>query len=217
MSDIRELLRSASHDIGVPLNDDAVSLFLQYCDELLFWNRKMSLTSIRSPSDIAIKHFVDSLTIVPLIPSSAVNILDVGSGAGFPGIPVKIVLQDCDITLLEPSRKKSSFLRHVIRSLSLSRISVRTDRLENLIQRDDPPPFFDVIVTRATLTLGDSFRAAPLLTHGGRLILMKGTRDSFSTDLSNNDCPLSLRLLTIRPLRLPLSGDERHLVLFEKI
>lgn len=216
MSITRRLLINASRELAVSLDETALSRFLRYEDELLLWNKKMSLVSLRSSSDIAIKHFADSLSLLSVLKGLSGNLLDIGSGAGFPGIPIKIVRPDFHVSLLEASRKKSSFLRHVIRSLSLEHISVITDRTEALVSQTVLKEHFDIIVTRAALPLKDIIASSiHFLALNGTLIVMKGAIVPQHLDfLLAPSSPLIL--VDCLPFRLPLTSDSRNLVVFRK-
>ena len=104
-----QILSEAAKTVGIALGRGELSLFAAYYGELLDWNKKVSLISTRSERDIIIKHFIDSLTLLPYIKSETCRVLDIGSGAGFPGIPLKIALKSLKVFLLESSRKKTSF------------------------------------------------------------------------------------------------------------
>ena len=117
---VSQKLSEAANVLGIALGDRETSLFAAYYGELLAWNNKINLISAKSERDIIIKHFIDSLTLLPYIKDETCRVLDIGSGAGFPGIPLKIAVSSLKVFLLESSRKKTSFLKHVIRSLDLT-------------------------------------------------------------------------------------------------
>ena len=114
---VSQILSEAANALGMALGKGELSLFAAYYAELLAWNNKINLVSAKSERDIIIKHFIDSLTLLPYIKHETCRVLDIGSGAGFPGIPLKIAVNSLKVFLLESSRKKTSFLKHVIRSL----------------------------------------------------------------------------------------------------
>ncbi|MEW6215889.1 MAG: 16S rRNA (guanine(527)-N(7))-methyltransferase RsmG, partial [Nitrospirota bacterium] len=100
---------------------EQLSAFMTYLSELKRWNKAYNLTSLSKDEDIIIKHFLDSLLYLKAIPDGEIKIADVGSGAGFPGIPLKIIRPEIEMYLIEPSRKKSAFLRHIIRQVGLKK------------------------------------------------------------------------------------------------
>lgn len=169
-----ELLKKGAQGLGIALNEAQAGSFLIYLRELKTWNRKMNLTSIEGEKDIIIKHFLDSLTPLRFL-SGVKSVLDMGAGAGFPGIPLKIVLPDIQVTLLDSVEKKVNFLRHIIRTLRLKGIEAVSGRAESpeLVQRLSGS--FDCVISRAFagleafITLG-----LPYLKTGGVLLAMKG-------------------------------------------
>jgi len=161
-----------SFDISID-KDQEKSLAL-HAMSLITWNKKVNLTAIKDPKEIAVKHFLDSLIPAPLISPDA-NLLDIGSGGGFPGIPLGILIPSLKITLIDSVRKKVSFLQYVIRSLNLENVGAMHIRAEELAEKIEFANSYDVIVCRA-LTATDRFvlMALPLLKKGGTLIALKG-------------------------------------------
>lgn len=166
------LLQRSSEEIGIQLNEKHITQFLVYLDQLQTWNRSFNLTSITSGEEIVIKHFVDSLaalTAENISPHS--SLLDIGTGAGFPGLPLKIVRPDLAISLIEPSRKKSSFLRFMVGHLHLEDVAIFSGPLDRYVATQTSTPMFDYITSRAlkhdvVLSSADS-----LLRTGGKMIL----------------------------------------------
>jgi 16S rRNA (guanine527-N7)-methyltransferase len=214
--DFKHILIEAADEMGLPLTGAQIALFEAYRDTLLLWRSKMNLVSLQSEFDLPVRHFIDSLTLLPYLPAGPGTLLDIGSGAGFPAIPVKIVREDLHATLLEASRKKCSFLKEVIRRLGLRDMAVLNCRLEELLKKD-PKPSFDVIVSRATLKLPELLRGGlPLLNPGGVLAAMKGPgleEEAAALDSLNNK---NYRIVGIYPFSLPLTGDHRHILLVDK-
>jgi 16S rRNA (guanine527-N7)-methyltransferase len=172
--DILSLLKNA-RILGIELNEQQLAQFDLYKNELLQWNAKTNLISENSSKQIITHHFLDSLTAWQFIPKSNARMIDIGCGAGFPGLPLKIALPDLEIYLLEANRKKVSFLKHIIRLLDLSSTFVLHERIENIIKTDLWKEKFDIVISRATfklnelLTLGEFFLAPE-----GQLIALKG-------------------------------------------
>jgi 16S rRNA (guanine527-N7)-methyltransferase len=134
----REAFVDAAHVLHIPLSPDQLNQFEQYLHELLIWNEKVNLTSITAPTEIAIKHFLDSLAVRQALGPG--SLLDVGTGAGLPGLPLKILDPARPLTLLEPNHKKTAFLRHLIGTLGLPGITVQSRRLEELAQAVQEQP-----------------------------------------------------------------------------
>jgi 16S rRNA (guanine527-N7)-methyltransferase len=171
------LLRKNAKLLGVELNERQLLQFDVYNNELLTWNAKTNLISENSSGEIITRHFLDSLTAGQFILKPNARIIDIGCGAGFPGIPLKIAQPALDIYLLEANRKKVSFLKHIIRLLNLSPATVLHDRVENIMKTDSLKEKFDILISRATfkldelLPLGDFFLALD-----GQLIALKGPK-----------------------------------------
>lgn len=213
------LIREAARELGISLDDHQVSQFTKYHEEILLWNKKINLVSLRSSLDIPIKHFIDSLTALPFIGNTEGKVLDIGSGGGFPALPLKIAAPGLDMSLIESSRKKVSFLKHCVRSLGLGKVTVIAARVEELEKSGEYVNGFDAVVSRATFKLPDFIRAgAPFLRPGGILLAMKGTR--FSDELKEAAGivqPAGLLFVSRHEIRLPLTGDPRNIVLYQKI
>jgi 16S rRNA (guanine527-N7)-methyltransferase len=169
--DVLALLHETSREIGVWLSAPQAELFWLYLQELLEWNRTFPLTAVTDPADIVIKHFVDSLSPLPYLGGST-NLLDIGSGAGFPGIPLKIAAPGLRLSLVDANRKKVSFLKQVVRTLKLREVAVHHGRIEDLPPPEEP---FTSIISRAFRRLEPLLDlVSPLLAPGCTLIAMLG-------------------------------------------
>lgn len=161
--------------LGIELGDTQLAQFDVYKNELLQWNAKTNLISENSSQDIITRHFLDSLTAMQFIQKPNARIIDVGCGAGFPGLPLKIALPSLEIYLLETNRKKVSFLKHIIRLLNLSKAVVLHDRVENIIKTDSWNEKFDILISRAAFKLSELLPQGEFfLASGGELIALKG-------------------------------------------
>ena len=180
------LLQDSSAEIGVPLSTEQVQRFIVYLKQLQLWNHTFNLTSITSDDEIIIKHFVDSLAALKADDIKVgARLLDVGTGPGFPGIPLKIARMDLHVTLVEPVGKKSSFLHFIIGLLQLENVTVFDGTLESFLNGRLPGDSFDYLTTRALkhdLILRNGSR---LLRHGGKAILYSSQPINRS-DLSPN-------------------------------
>jgi 16S rRNA (guanine527-N7)-methyltransferase len=170
----KELARWSS-GFGVELSLQQLGLFQTYLRELSVWNSKTNLTSITQPEEIIVKHFVDSIacskSIVELLPNS--KLLDIGSGAGFPGLPLKIIFPELIVTLLEPTSKKIAFLRHMIGTLELKNIRAIPNTLQVFATDHGSHGMFSYIVSRALNMDMMINRCLKLLTAEGKLILCR--------------------------------------------
>lgn len=151
----KQILISGLAELGLPADAKTVDAFLFYCAELKKWNKAYNLTAITDDREIVTKHFLDSLLYLKAIPDDVRTLCDVGTGAGFPGIPIALVRPDLQITLIEPSRKRCSFLRHMTKRLSRENIEV----IEANAEAVDAGPF-DLVLTRATFTIAELLKKA---------------------------------------------------------
>ncbi len=201
-----ELIKKGLIDLGFSSSEWQVNAFMTFLSELKKWNRAYNLTSLKTDRDIIIKHFLDSLLYLKAVPAKALKIADVGTGAGFPGIPMKVMRPQIDLTLIESSRKKSAFLRHIIRLLQLKRTSVLNGRIENL--GENYAKTYDAIVSRATFKVKDFLdRACPYIKENGILVLSKGPK-IFEEKGTLIDQGVIRNVMTF-----PLMNLERHLIL----
>jgi 16S rRNA (guanine527-N7)-methyltransferase len=214
------LVRDGAAQMGLKVNRQQAALFSRHAQLLMQWNRKINLTAITDPADIAVKHFLDAIAPMKYIPAHG-HLLDIGTGAGFPGIPLKIMRPRQAMTLVDSVRKKINFVKYVIRDLSLHNIEAQHTRAEALsiqLPKDDK---FDIIVCRALTDLESAVRlAAPLLAPNGLILLYQGSRSNVhSTD------PGCLRyridgvtyLQDTISYRLPLKDMARHVALLKTV
>lgn len=208
------LIEQGAKELNVSLDQKKIELLGRHAIELLRWNQKINLTAITDPKKIAVNHFLDSIAPVSMIPPGA-SLLDVGSGGGFPGIPLKILIPSLSVTLIDSSRKKISFLKHAIRTLGLHNIDAHHVRAEDIAKDAISTYTYDVIISRA-LSSTDIFirMALPLLSKDGIIMVMKGELshkniESVHTSLKKIDKNFSLAL---KKYRLPHLKSERYLV-----
>ena len=196
--------------MDLALSSREIEAFECYADELKKWNRKVNLTAITKDREIAIKHFVDSLHLAMYL-SASDRLLDIGSGAGLPVIPLKIIRPDIFMVSVDAVAKKIHFQRHIIRLLDLKKIEVLHSRVEELHKTDHRS--FSVITSRVFTRL-DRFvsLAAPLLAEDGVLIAMKG--EQVAGEMSESDAHLQasgFTIVSIKRYTLPENMGERVL------
>jgi 16S rRNA (guanine527-N7)-methyltransferase len=209
-----DLLRQTSQEVGVSLSDSQIALFWLYLRELLDWSKRLNLTGIRDPDDVVIKHFIDSLTPLPYLGRTG-RLLDIGSGAGFPGIPLKIAAPRLQVQLVDASRKKVSFLKHLIRTLELQVISVFHSRIEDMQQLETP---FQIIISRAFRRLEPLLSLVPPLLGPGNLFvgMLGPTTEKEQNRLKNLAAAEGLEFSRAVSLELPLGRGGRTLLFFKK-
>ena len=172
-----DLMIEGARTFGLDLNPSHTRQFGLHADELLRWNRKINITAITEPLQIAVKHFLDALSAAPFVPPAA-TLLDIGSGGGFPGLPLKVLMPSLAVTLIDASRKKVNFLKQVIRTLNLTDIEALHIRAEDFGRNPLYRHRFDVVISRAVSSLRMFANLAiPLLANNGTIIALKGDLD----------------------------------------
>ena len=210
---LRTLLTTGAEKLGITLSDQQTDAFLIYLAELEKWNRKINLTAIRNEQDIVIKHFLDSLSYLKgFAPSLALRLLDMGSGAGFPAVPIKIVHPEISITMVEAVNKKASFLRHIVRTLKLTEVVVvdkRTGELSSSYHQS-----YDVVTARAFADMKSALsEGAPFLKPGGLMVLSRGPEETIEEETA---LKAGLAIEKSLDLKLPHSNDPRAIWVFRK-
>ena len=203
--------------LGIEIDEAATAAFCIHASELINWNRKINLTAITHPRDIAVKHFLDSLAPAGFIPEGA-RLLDIGSGGGFPGIPLKILKPPISVLLVDSARKKVNFLKHVLRALQLANIEALQIRAENLLKDPRYANSFDVIISRALSDLTLFVKSAlPLLAEHGAIIAMKGEVGQEELEALRADAPADRYTLEVENYRLPSIDAPRSLVILKHL
>lgn len=165
--------RKLALELSIPVPDSCLPLFFRYLCELKKWNKAINLTSIHDDEEILAKHFVDSIACLKVIEKEGqCDVFDVGSGAGFPGLPLKLMCPDLGLELLEPSEKKGAFLRYMVGSLGLQGVTVSTSKLQQYASRVSRRAF-NYIVVRAFKVDESGQLLADLLKPGGKVILYR--------------------------------------------
>lgn len=217
---MQQLLRDGALEFNLSLSEAQLSAFECYSQELIDWNQRVNLTSIIEPQEIVVKHFLDSLSVyLPLsdLPPN-LALIDVGSGAGFPGLPLKIVLPDLHLTLLEATGKKTAFLLHLVEVLGLTGVTVLTARAEEAGRRPDQRERYDVAVARAVAPLPVLAEyTLPLVKVGGRVIVQKGQQPTDEIKAAANALGiLGGKVSQILTVTVPGLEAERHLIIIQK-
>ncbi|MEI6206315.1 MAG: 16S rRNA (guanine(527)-N(7))-methyltransferase RsmG [Desulfuromonadales bacterium] len=207
---IRNLLENSTREMGLNLSDKNFKSFEMFAAELIKWNRRINLTAINCDNEIAIKHIIDSLHLAPYVFDED-QMLDIGSGAGLPIIPLKIIKPETTMLSVDAVAKKVNFQRHVIRVLELQSIEALHVRAEDLHEMCANK--FSIITSRSLARL-DFFAslAAPLLAQGGRMIAMKGA-DAEDEIAASSDTlrKLGLIVTALHRYSLPLNMGNRCL------
>jgi 16S rRNA (guanine527-N7)-methyltransferase len=209
----RELLNNGAKKLGISLTVEQANSMFIYLAELKKWSQKINLTAIKDERDIIIKHVLDSLSYLHgFTPAPRLRLVDMGSGAGFPALPIKIACPEISITMVDSVKKKASFLRHIIRTLKLTEISVIDTRTEELAVRSLST--FDIVTARAFAGMKSAIAAGmPLLKPGGLIVLSRGPEETINDqDLVRAGVSLERHA----DLILPYSDYKRTIWVFKK-
>ena len=218
--DIKEfsnLMIDYGKEINIVFTEEQLQKFYKYMNLLIEWNEKINLTAIVEPKEIILKHFIDSLTIIKYIELNK-SVIDIGTGAGFPGIPIKIMREDLDITLLDSLNKRIHFLNEVIQKLELKNITAVHARIEEYAKNKQYRETFDIATSRAVANMTTlSEYMLPMVALKGKAICMKGSEISDEISKSKNSIKvLGGEIAKIEEFTLPKSDNKRNLILIKK-
>ncbi len=216
-----EKLKYGAKKLGINLTDEQLEKFETYYRELIDWNKKVNLTSITEYEDVQTKHFLDSLSVFTVIQPSGVRslrVIDIGTGAGLPGIPLKIVSPGIDLTLLEATAKKARFLEHLIGRLGLDRVAIATGRAEEIAHDNRYREKFDLALARALASLPVLVELAlPFCEVGGCCIAQKkGDIEGEVAQALKAIEVMGGKLREIKPVELAGLDDKRCLIIIDK-
>ncbi|QQY79755.1 16S rRNA m(7)G-527 methyltransferase [Keratinibaculum paraultunense] len=219
MTDVNTLIEGAK-SLGFTLTDEQINKFIIYKETLKDWNQKINITSIIDDIDIDIKHFIDSLT--PLntdLFTYGAKVIDIGTGGGFPGVPMKIVRDDLNMTLLDSLNKRIRFLNEVIDRLKLNNIIAIHGRAEELGRKKEYREKYDIAISRAVASLDTLVEyCLPFVKKGGYFISMKGP--DFNEELKESEKGIKIlggKIKDTRVITLPKSDITHSLIIIEKI
>ena len=208
--------------MGLELPGQRLDQFHRYYQELTCWNQRVNLTAITDFQEVQVKHFLDSLTVLlalPAYPASGARLVDVGAGAGFPGVPLKLVFPDIRLSLVESSGKKARFLEHLVEALGLSGVEVLTGRAETLAHLAELREGFDVVLSRGVARMPVLLEyTLPFSCVGGRAITLKhGGIEQEIAGAARSMETLGGRLAGVYPVELAGLSDNRVVVAVEKV
>ena len=211
-------LKNTGIKIGIEINDEETRKFYKYMELLLEWNNKMNLTAITDPNDIILKHFIDSVIIEKYLEQDN-KLIDVGTGAGFPGVPISIIRNDLQITLMDSLNKRIKFLDEDVEKNKLINVDTVHSRAEELARDKDFREKFDVATSRAVASLNVLLEyMIPFIKVGGYCICMKGT--NIDEEVNNAQKALDLlkcKIEKIDKFVLPGSDYGRSIIIVKKI
>ncbi len=221
-SEWKNLVQMGSNSLGVSIDRTQVDQITIHALELIRWNRKVNLTAITDPVEVAVKHYIDSAVPSRLI-KPGLSIIDIGSGGGFPGIVLKILIPSSHVTLVESSRKKVNFLKHAIRTIGLENIEALHVRAEELSDNQKYLNKFDVATCRAFTQLDKFIKVAqPFISGSGIMVALKGRSFKEETILlerkdtkHNGKTNRKIESFDLTEYSLPHLGLKRALVIIK--
>lgn len=219
MSDYaEELLATTAASWGLPLDSAQLAQFRRYAEELAAWNAHTNLTAITDREEVYVRHFLDALALARYWGESPASLLDIGSGAGFPGLPLKLLRPALALTMVDSVGKKTAFLSHLVERLGLTGVRVITARVEALGHDRREREHYAVVTARAVADLRVLTEyGLPLLRVGGRLLAPKGAAAHEEAAAATRAITLlGGELLGVEPVELP-GVEPRHLVVIEKV
>ena len=223
LKDDENILIDGAQRLGINLNEEQIRKFSRYLELLVQWNQKINLTSLKTPQEIIIKHFLDSISCIKAInkyiDTEGISVIDVGAGAGFPGMPIKIICPSIRLFLLEARKKKTIFLEKVTEEMNFQQVKILKGRAETFGKGTDHREKYDIAISRAVARLNVlSEYCLPLVRVGGFFIAQKGRSCKEETEKSLKTVHvLGGELTGVENVRIPFINQERYLLVIKKI
>ena len=217
------ILVNGAQKMGINLREEQIKKFSRYLELLVQWNQKINLTSLKTPQEIIVKHFLDSISCIKVINKyiniEGISIIDVGTGAGFPGMPIKIVYPSISLSLLEARKKKTIFLEKIIKEINFQKVEILNGRAEAFGKCPDYRQKYDIVLSRAVALLSTLCEyCLPLVKVGGLFVAQKGR--SYREEIDKALKAVQLlggELIGVENVRIPFINQERHLLIIKKI
>jgi 16S rRNA (guanine527-N7)-methyltransferase len=218
-----EKLKSGAKKLGIYLTPEQLEKFEIYYRELIDWNKRINLTSITDYEEVQVKHFLDSLTVTlamqPIDEGKVLNVIDIGTGAGLPGIPLKIVFPNINLTLLEATGKKAKFLEHLVDRLGLDKVEIAVGRAEEIARDAQYREKFDLVLSRAVASLPALVELTlPFCTVGGCCIAQK--KGDIGREVERALKAMAVvggSLREVKSIELEELNDKRCLIIIDKV
>ena len=197
--------------LGITLDDKQLNLLNSYCEYLLEYNKHTNLTAIKTKEEVYLKHFYDSLTLIKIEPYLEGKLLDVGTGAGFPGLVLAIVFPNLEVTLLDSNNKKMTFLKKCLEKLQLKNVKLVNERAENFTKKNRE--LFDYVTSRAVAKLNILLELnIPALKEQGKFLVMKGILEEELRESEQALKILSCKIINKIEFELPNNAGKRTLL-----
>lgn len=217
---MEHLIKFCQESLHQKLDAEQIRQFEIYKKNILEWNKRFNLTSITDPTEIEVKHFIDSLTcLLVLDAKKSLNLIDIGTGAGFPGLPIKIVHPQIELTLIEATQKKADFCRNLVQEINLGKVEVLSGRAEDFAHLNKYREKFNVSVARAVAGMPTILEyLLPFVSLGGIAISMKGRNAQDEIDSARSAIKtLGGDFERTKNITLPFIHEERNLVVIKKV
>ena len=218
LNEFKELMKENLKELKLELTDMQLEQFYNYMNILIEWNEFMNLTGITDPKEVITKHFIDSLTVLDKIDKNA-SIIDVGTGAGFPGIPIKIVFPETRVVLLDSLNKRIKFLNEVIEKLGLKEIEAIHGRAEEYGRNKNYREKYDIAIARAVAPLNILLEyLMPFVKVNGKSLCMKGS--SSEEEIKNSENAIKIlggKLIKTEDFYIPNTDMKRRIIEIEKV
>ena len=216
-------LKSGAQKLGLHLTPRQLEQFEIYYQELVDWNQRMNLTSVTDYEEVQVKHFLDSLTVImairPLNKGQRLSVIDIGTGAGLPGIPLKVLLPDIRLVLLEATARKTKFLQHIVDRLGLDNVEITVGRAEEAAHNSKYREKFDLALSRAVASLPVLVELTlPFCAVGSRFVAQK--KGEIEREVEQSQKAITVmggRLREVKSIELEELDDKRYLVIVDKI
>ena len=202
--------------LGIVLDDKQLDQLEKYYELLVDANSKFNLTAITDKKDVYLKHFYDSILAMSVLDDKDISFCDMGTGAGFPGVVLKIVCPGIKLTLVDATKKKTEFLKEVVDALRLDNVSIYNDRIETFAYSHENE--FDVVTARAVAKLNILLElSARMIKPNGYFVAMKGSLDSEIEETSHALKVLNMEIVEIKEFVLPVENSKRKIIKVRKI
>lgn len=211
-----ELLKTGAEQLGIFISPHKINKFITYLEELKLWNKKLNLTSLVDDKKIIIKHFLDSLSCFLVFKRLPEQLVDIGTGAGFPSLPLKILLPEITCTLIEVTRKKADFLEHLLKKLELTGVTIINARAEDRA-RGNLRESFDVALGRAVAKLNVLLEyALAYVKVDGYLVAQSGEWEVKTKEAEKALLIMGGKVAEVKTIQLPFTDEHRSLILIQK-